>query len=197
MKISIVILTHNQIGMTRRCLDSILKQTPEEIELIIVDNASTDGTVEFLKEQPDVKLILNRENAGFPKGCNQGATIATGDNILFLNNDTVVTENWLGNMLRVLYSSEKVGLVGPVSNFCAYPQQLPVTYREIGELDEFARDNALKNAGRSMAYPRLVGFCLLAKKRVLDEAYSTNGSGSATLRMTTCTFAPKIEGIPS
>lgn len=169
MKTSIVILTHNQLGMTKRCLDSICKHTPEDMELIVVDNASTDGTVQYLKEQPDVKLILNQENAGYPKGCNQGAAKATGNNILFLNNDTVVTENWLGNMLRVLYGSEKVGIVGPVSNFCAYPQQIPVTYREISELDEFARDNARKNAGCSMAYPRMVGFCLLVKKNVLDE----------------------------
>ncbi|MBM7647020.1 GT2 family glycosyltransferase [Scopulibacillus daqui] len=164
MKTSIIILTHNKLEMTKRCLESIYKHTPENIELIVVDNASNDGTVEYLKEQQDIKVIFNNENAGFPKGCNQGAAIAAGDNILFLNNDTVVTEKWLGNMLRVLNSSDKIGMVGPVSNYCSYPQQVSVTYQGLDELEDFAREYVQTHEGQTIPYPRLVGFCLLVKK---------------------------------
>ncbi|WP_102275743.1 glycosyltransferase [Cytobacillus massiliigabonensis] len=169
MKTSIIILTHNQLDMTIRCLESIRSNTSEEIELIVIDNASTDGTIHYLKEQKDIKAIFNSENAGFPRGCNQGVNHASGENILFLNNDTVVTPNWLENMLRVLYSNEKIGMVGPVSNFCAYPQQVPVTYNGIHEIEEFAQKREQAYKGQSLPYPRLVGFCLLIKKIVLDE----------------------------
>ncbi|WP_347814334.1 glycosyltransferase [Alkalihalobacillus sp. LMS39] len=169
MKTSIVILTHNQLKLTKRCLESIREFTPERYEIIVVDNASTDGTVQYLYTQDDVRTIVNQENLGFPKGCNQGVEVASGDNILFLNNDTVVTENWLKNMIRVLYSDEKIGMVGPVSNYCGYPQQITVTYQEMNELEEFAKKYCLMNEGLSFAYPRLTGFCLLVKKQVLDE----------------------------
>ncbi|XEC93659.1 glycosyltransferase [Paenibacillus tarimensis] len=169
MRTSIIILTHNQLELTKRCLDSIRKHTPQEYELIVVDNASFDGTVEYLKEQPDVTTILNSDNLGFAVGCNQGIGKSIGDNILFLNNDTVVTENWLGNMLRVLGSSDEIGLVGPVTNFCSGPQQIPVTYSDLADLDNFAKENFLHHAACTIRTSRLVGFCLLVKKQVLDD----------------------------
>jgi GT2 family glycosyltransferase len=155
--------------LTKRLLESIRVHTPQGHELIVVDNASTDGTVDYLKGQPDMKIIFNPKNLGFPKACNRGVKAATGDNILFLNNDTVVTENWLGNMLRLLYSDEKIAMVGPVSNYCSGPQQIAVGYQDLSKLDDFARQNSLLHAGSAMSYPRLSGFCLLVKKSVLDE----------------------------
>src|SRR5690242_14052768 len=102
MTTSIVILTHNQLPLTEKCLDSIRQHT-NDYELIVVDNGSSDGTVAYLKSQTDAIVHENEENLGFAKGCNQGIALATGENILFLNNDTVVTMHWLENMLRVLY----------------------------------------------------------------------------------------------
>ena len=97
---SIIILTYNNLNYTKECLDSIKKYTKEgTYEIIIVDNNSTDGTVEYLKSQPDLKVIYNKENMGFPKGCNQGISLASNSNdILLLNNDTIVTNNWLDNL---------------------------------------------------------------------------------------------------
>ena len=79
---SIIILTWNQFEYTRLCLDSIRRHTHAPYELIIVDNGSTDGTRQWLESFPDIKLIANRENLGFPKGANQGIRAASGDNIL-------------------------------------------------------------------------------------------------------------------
>ncbi len=114
---SIVIVTHNQLEYTRQCLDSIRQLTDEPYELIVVDNGSTDGTVEYLRALPDVRVIANRRRtAGFPAAVNQGIAVAAGRQVLLLNNDVVVTTGWLGRMLRALHSDPKIGLVGPRSN---------------------------------------------------------------------------------
>ncbi|EGW36167.1 glycosyltransferase [Desulfosporosinus sp. OT] len=169
MTTSIIILTVNQLAVTQQCLGSIRQNTPESYELIVVDNGSTDGTIEYLKSQPDIKAVFNSSNLGFAKGCNQGRELASGDNILFLNNDTVVTENWLGNMLRLLYSQPQIGLVGPVSNKANGHQQINVSYAELSGLVDFAREYCAKNAGCYRRVFRLVGFCLLVKKEVINQ----------------------------
>ncbi|PYI51602.1 glycosyltransferase [Paenibacillus flagellatus] len=169
MKTSIIIVTHNGLDLTKRCLESIRAHTPEEHEIILVDNASTDGTTAYIRTLPDVTAVFHSDNLGFAKGCNAGIGHSTGDNILFLNNDTVVTENWLGNMLRTLYSDEGIGMVGPVSNFCSGPQQVPAAYTDLDGLERFARERAKHHAGLSRRLNRLVGFCLLVKRSVLDD----------------------------
>ena len=96
---SIVILTYNKLDYNMLCIESIRQYTePDAYEIIVVDNNSADGTVEWLKSQQDIQLILNSENVGFPAGCNQGIKAARGDSILLLNNDTVVTPRWLDNL---------------------------------------------------------------------------------------------------
>ena len=92
-KTSIIVLTYNQLEYTKQCLASLQKYTEKDsYELIVIDNASTDGTREWLQQQKNLKLLLNDENIGFPKGCNQGIALANSQNdILLLNNDTVVT----------------------------------------------------------------------------------------------------------
>jgi GT2 family glycosyltransferase len=172
MKTSIIILTLNKFDLTKSCIQSIRKHTSEPYELIIVDNGSTDDTVEFLQNQKDIRAIYNEQNAGFAKGCNQGATIATGDSLLFLNNDTVVTENWLKNLLYVLNSNDLIGMVGPVSNSCSGRQKVNVSYSDLSGLDEFVHEHCQKYTGVAHYSCRLVGFCLLIKKKVWDEVGS-------------------------
>ncbi|MCY9759649.1 glycosyltransferase family 2 protein [Paenibacillus alvei] len=169
MKVSIVILTLNQFSHTIRCLESIRKHTPEPYEIIIVDNGSTDLTLPYLRLQSDVTLIENQENAGFAKGCNQGAARASGDHILYLNNDTIVTPNWLTNMLKVLHSSEDIGMVGPLTNYSSGHQQIPVTYTDLWDLNAFAKEHEARHAGTVTEVRRLVGFCMLMKRSVVEE----------------------------
>ena len=102
---SIVIVTYNQLGCTRACLDSIRFVTDEPYELIVVDNGSTDGTVEYLRSCPDVKLIENPDNRGFPAAANQGIRASNGAQVLLLNNDVLVTTGWLRRMLDALEGS--------------------------------------------------------------------------------------------
>jgi len=168
MKTSIIIPTYNGLHILIQCIERIRKHTPEEYEIIVIDNNSDDGTVGYLKTQKDIKAVYNTENVGFARGCNQGIEIASGENILFLNNDIIVTEGWLGSMLKLLYSHEKIAMVGPVSNYVSGYQQIPVTYSDISGIDKFAEEYCKKNAGCFRTVRRLVGFCLLAKKKVLD-----------------------------
>ncbi|MBU7317608.1 glycosyltransferase [Paenibacillus oleatilyticus] len=171
MKTSIVIATYNKLEYTQLCIESIREFTSQhEYEIIVVDNHSTDDTAAWLSSQSDITVIFNKENLGFPKACNQGIEISTGDNILLLNNDTIVTQNWLTNMLACLYSSEEVGAVGTVTNHCSYDQSIQVSYKSIEELHPFATQyNRASNPKLWEERLRLVGYCMLIKKQVLDE----------------------------
>ena len=166
---SIVILTFNKISYTKKCIESIRKYTSKgSYEIIVVDNASTDGTISWLKEQSDIITIFNKDNLGFPKGCNQGIEIAQGSEILLLNNDVIVTPKWLEQMLEALYSSEKVGAVGPVTNY-APGQEITVTYQNEAEMVSFASEVTEKFKNKWSQKTKLIGFCLLFKKSVLEE----------------------------
>ena len=169
---SIILVTHNQLDYTIGCLDALRLRTDEAYELIMVDNGSTDGTPEYLREQPDVVLIENAENRGFPAACNQGLQVATGENLLLLNNDTLVTTGWLRRMLEVLHSDPTVGLVGPVSNNISGWQQVDVGYGDLSELDGYAWQHHARLNGQGpqpFAVERLIGFCLLFKREVYDR----------------------------
>jgi O-antigen biosynthesis protein len=165
---SIVILTHNQLAYTHECVESIRRLTDEPYELIFVDNASTDGTVDYLRSLPNAHVILNTENRGFPAGVNQGIAAARGEQILLLNNDTVVTTGWLHRLLRALHGDSTIGLVGPCSNQVSGPQQVEVGYDAVGSLDGFAWDWGKTHDGRTETTDRLVGFCLLIRRAVVD-----------------------------
>ncbi|MGG4049601.1 glycosyltransferase [Paenibacillus favisporus] len=172
MKTSMVILTYNQLEYTKLCIDSIREFTkPGSYEIIIVDNFSTDGTREWLKEQKDIRVIMNERNLGFPKGCNQGIEIATGDFILLLNNDTVVTANWLDNMIKCLNSSPEIGAVGCLTNNCSYGQQISVPYlnSDLNEMQKFAANFNYSNEELWEERLKLVGFCYLFKKELVER----------------------------
>jgi len=167
---SIIILTHNQLLYTKECIQSIRTYTKlEEYELIVVDNASTDGTVEWLMNQPDIIVIKNTTNMGFPKGCNQGIVQAKGTNILLLNNDVIVTEGWLTNLLMCLYKHENIAAVGPVTNSASYGTAIPVAYTSLKEMQQFASRYNVSDEKKWERRLKLIGFCLCIKRCVLDE----------------------------
>lgn len=169
-KVSMIILTYNQLSYTKLCIESIRKHTAEiNYEIIIVDNNSADGTVEWLKKQNDIKTIFEKENVGFPKGCNDGIKIADGDSILLINNDVIVTKNWLKNMLIALYSSSDIGACGAVSNACTNYQTIPVNYKSKEELFSFAEKNNISDPSRWKEKSRLIGFCMIIKREVIEK----------------------------
>ena len=109
--VSIIIPAYNNCRYTLDCLKSIRENTEGDFKVIVVDDCSTDGTKDILSKIKNLRLIKNRHNSGFVYSCNRGAKASKGKYILFLNNDTLVTENWLPPMLDLI-KREDVGAVG-------------------------------------------------------------------------------------
>lgn len=110
--ISIIMLTHNKLEYTQQCI-SALKKTTKNFELIIIDNASTDGTIDYLKElskNDNIIVKFNKKNKGFASGCNMGVSMAKTKWICLLNNDTVPLPFWLANMKSAF--TDRVEIVG-------------------------------------------------------------------------------------
>lgn len=167
---SIIILTHNQLAYTKACIESVRTYTQRgTYECIVVDNTSTDGTRPWLQKQSDIYVIANEQNVGFPKGCNQGIQQAKGDTIVLLNNDVVVTKNWLPNLLRCLYADEKTAAVGPVTNQASYYSSIPVSYQTLSEMQQFASAYNQLNQTQWEQRLKLIGFCMVMKKEVLQQ----------------------------
>jgi len=112
--ISVIIPHYNGKKILRNCLNSLMKNNLENIEILVIDNGSTDGSQEMLRSDfSNVKLIENEENAGYAGGCNIGMEKAVGRNYLLLNNDVEVADNFIEELLRTAESDEKIGLVQP------------------------------------------------------------------------------------
>lgn len=180
---SIIILSYNTLDLLQMCIESIRGFTaPDTYEIIVIDNASKDGSVEWLRKQNDIRCIYNNENLGFPKGCNQGMAIAEGTEILLLNSDVIVTPRWLEQLKRALCSDEKVGAVGCVTSKCSNLQQIEVPYDKknvnVDELIEFAEKFNHSNPEKWLPHFKLVGFCMMFRTSLykeiggLDEVFS-------------------------
>ena len=169
-KTSIIILSYNTLEMLQLCIESIREHTDEgTYEIIVVENASKDGSAGWLMEQEDLHCIYNEENQGFPKGCNQGLEIAEGTELLLLNSDTIVTQNWLENLCCALYSAPEVGAVSCVTNCCSNNQQIETSYRSMEEMQAFAANHNKSKPDSWEKKTTLVGFCFLFKREVFDK----------------------------
>ncbi len=100
--ISIVLVNWNSKDDLRQCLQSLAAQTERDFEVIVVDNGSTDGSLEMVRDEfGSVRLIAAGENLGFAEGCNRGIEQARGAWVAMLNNDTVAQPNWVAELRRV------------------------------------------------------------------------------------------------
>ena len=112
--ISIVTVNYKQTEVTIQLMDSLAKCTYPNIEIIVVDNGSNQGLESVLKKSyPNVKIITSIDNLGFAGGNNLGIEIAKGRHVLFINNDTEVTPDFLQPMVELLENDPKIGLVSP------------------------------------------------------------------------------------
>jgi len=98
--VSILVPNLNGLKHLQRCIPSIINQTYPRKEIIIVDNGSIDGSVEYLENIPKLKIIKNKENLGFAKAINQATQIASGFYLLVLNNDAVLDLGCVTNLVR-------------------------------------------------------------------------------------------------
>lgn len=171
---SIIIPVFNKVNYTRNCINNIINSTADfYCEVIIIDNGSTDGTKEYLKGlSGDIRIITNDENVGYTVACNQGARVATGRYLVFLNNDTLPQQGWLKHLINTVERDAQAGAVGAK---LVYPD---------GKLQEAGaivfRDGSALNFGRgddpaNPLYNRACevdycsGACLLVPKVVFME----------------------------
>lgn len=109
--ISTIIVNYNAGRFLRNCVDALLN-CPQQVEIIVVDNASTDGSLEALLDLQGVKIIENPVNMGFAAACNSGALVASAPVLLFLNPDCFFEPGALGNLLTAMDGDSRVGMVG-------------------------------------------------------------------------------------
>lgn len=111
---SIVIVNYHQLDLINNCIDSILAHTIDvDLEIIVVDNDSNDNNIDRLKEKSScIRIIKNFENAGIAIANNQGARCATGKYILYLDNDTIFTENSIRKVINYAESSKEELIIG-------------------------------------------------------------------------------------
>lgn len=174
IEVSIVIPVYNQLEYTEKCLNSIAQTVNRRVEVVFVNNASTDKTREFLAgfKNPKLKIkkIDNDTNLGFPASVNQGIKEAVGEYIIIANNDIVLTNGWLERMIESAESDSSVGIVGPISNEVSGLQKdVNAKYSTIEEMHKYASVIAEKNKGDVLIFPRVAFLCTLIKKEVIKK----------------------------
>ena len=112
--VSIIIPHWNGIETLSECIDSLLKSTFRSYEVIVVDNASSDGSQAWIKESyPNIKLLENDRNYGYAGGCNRGADKASGEFLVFLNNDTIQKSDWLHYLVELMQKDNTIAAAQP------------------------------------------------------------------------------------
>ena len=110
-KVSVIIVNYNGKELLEKCLESLFKVDYDNFEVIIVDNNSTDNSIDFLtKNYPSVIILKLDSNKGFAEPNNAAAKITNGDYLLFLNNDTIVTPNFISEMIKVIKNDKKIAI---------------------------------------------------------------------------------------
>jgi GT2 family glycosyltransferase/glycosyltransferase involved in cell wall biosynthesis len=175
--VDVVIPVHNGYAALRRCIESVLgSRQATKYALVIVDDASTDpDTIAYLGTLPvtdNVAILRNEINRGFVYSANRGLALHADRDVVLLNSDTEVANDWLDRLRTAAWREPNIGTVTPFSNnatICSYPvccadNQLPEGI-PLAELDAtFARTNA----GGYLTVPTAIGFCMYVRRACLD-----------------------------
>lgn len=154
---SIIIPVYNQLEYTKQCLHYIKKLTPPELyELIVIDNASTDGADKFLASLPDIKVFTAEKNLGVGPAWNIGIRLVQGEFLAIINNDIIVCPNWLENMLKAFDNPDI---------WCVCPRFTNMT------LPENFEELALTISQNPPLYMPgvMVGFFFIIRREVIDK----------------------------
>ncbi len=171
--VSVIVLNYNAGELLLNCIESIKKSAYKNLEIIVVDNISTDKSQETCKEKyPDIKLIQNNENFGYCEGNNIGIRAAKGDYIIILNPDTIVESNWIEELISA-YSKFGEGLYQPKILSLNEKQVLQSTGNMLHVFGfGFAKDKGRKDEGIGEEIKKIgyaSGTCLFTSRNVLDK----------------------------
>jgi len=169
-KVSVIIVNYNGKKFLEKCLESLCKVNYENFEIIVVDNNSTDGSIELVtKNYPSIILLKLNSNKGFAEPNNIGAKIANGKYLLFLNNDTIVTPSFISEMVQVIENDKKIAicqslLLKPdesVDSSGDFIDHLGVVYNSTKKTDEIREISSARGASmliRKNIFDILEGF---------------------------------------
>lgn len=152
-RLSVIIPTWNGKGLLKDCLSSLKDQSYEDFEIIVVDNASKDGSVEWImKTYPKVRVVRLTKNFGFAKAINEGVKSSLSQYVVFLNNDTKVTKDWLKNLVKLadkhpevisvnskilnFYDKKKVDGVGILINEVGQARSIGWDEKDLGQFEK-------------------------------------------------------------
>jgi GT2 family glycosyltransferase len=170
--VSIVVLTYNSRATIEACLTSVLRTIRSIDELIVVDNASRDGTAEWVEAfGHSIQLVRNGENLGFSGGSNVGIRASRGSYICLLNPDTEVSPGWLQSLETKLHDAA-TGMVGPLSDYVTGAQNVRHWVADLppgSSLRDLARICRERFAGRFVDVKLLIGFCAMFRRETLDK----------------------------
>lgn len=181
--ISAIILSHNKLEYTQKCIHSLLETAYPSWEMVIIDNGSTDGTVEWLQNfkaeaeqlHVHVKLILNHDNIGCSTARNLGIEAATGDLIAFCDNDIALkSRNWLTELSNQLLANPNCGMTGPKLIYPFPPFNIQCAGTAVSPNGR-VQFRGRGQAGNTPAFNEacdvqaLISACCLARKSILDE----------------------------
>lgn len=186
--LSILIINYKTPSLLRHCIKSVYKSKPDlDYEIIVVDNASGDESVELIEDEfPQVKLIANKKNLGFPKAVNQGILASEGKYILVLNPDITVLPNSIDKMFQYLEKNKSIAVLAPklinpngsvqYSCFSTFPTPQIVLYRRtfLGKfpraskiIDDFRMADWDHSQKREVAW--VLGSCMMVRKSAIDQ----------------------------
>lgn len=178
MKFSIVIPVLNNFKFTVECIQSVFDNT-KDFQLIIVDNGSTDETPAYLQSlvgrHTNVLIATFKKNAGFAKACNTGLSKATGDYVIFLNNDTVVTPDWAEQMTQAIPLAEEewdcapIGIVGPRTNYAGGSQAIRVDPYDMEQLPKASIEHHKAHKGKTTIAGFISGLCMMITRAAIKD----------------------------
>jgi len=174
-KISIIVLNWNGKKFLKNCLDSLQKITYSHLEIIVVDNNSTDGSQEFVKTNyQKVILIENKKNYGYAKGNNIGFKASAGDYILILNNDTIVTPNFLVPLIKESENNPTIACLQPQIRLSESKQFLDgvgafLTFTGFLYHFGYLKDRLQPKYNKKMKIFSAKGACMLLRRKAIEK----------------------------
>ncbi len=161
-KVSVIVVNYNGKNCLPECLSSLFATNYRDLEIILIDNGSSDGSFELAKRYfggPRIRFLRLEENVGYGKACNYGSSVATGEILAFLNNDVVVRSDWLVPLVSTIINDASIGAVQPKLLLKEKPDLLDAAG---GYIDVFG--NARERRG------------LAARYRHLEEVFYAKGA---------------------
>jgi GT2 family glycosyltransferase/glycosyltransferase involved in cell wall biosynthesis len=182
-QVDVVICVRDAFEAVRACLASVARHTDDRHRVIVVDDGSSppcrDAVARFAAAYPGCVLVRNDEPRGYTRAANQGLTASTAGLVVLLNSDTIVTRGWLDRLQECAESSDRIGIVGPLSNAASWqsvPERIDASAPQFGANDlpggwDPEQMAKLVASASDRRYPRVQlinGFCYAIKRRVID-----------------------------